>query len=66
MSFEESPGFSRGRGFKSGTVTYNTPTRGKNKIVDIIISIEKAEKIITDDEMFEIFRPIAVQKKLTE
>jgi len=53
-------------GMISGTVTYNTPSRGKNKLVEIIISSEKAEKIITDDERFEIFRPIAVQKKLSD
>lgn len=53
-------------GMISGTVTYNTPSRGKNKVVEIIISPEKAEKIITDDELFEIFRPIAVQKKLSD
>ena len=52
-------------GMISGMVTYNTPTRGKNKVVEIIISPEKAEKIITDDEMFEIFRPVTVQKKLS-
>ncbi len=53
-------------GMISGTVTYNSPTRGKNKMVEIIISIEKAEKIITDDEMFAMFKPIVTQKKLSE
>ncbi len=53
-------------GMIDGTITFNTQSKGKKKVVEIIISPEKAEKIITDDETFEIFRPVAVQKKLSD
>lgn len=53
-------------GMIRGTITYNIQSKGKKKTVEVIISPEKAEKIITDDEMFEIFRPVVVQKKLSE
>ncbi len=53
-------------GMIDGIVYINTNSKkGKKKVVEIIISPEKAEKIITDDETFEIFRPVAVQKKLS-
>jgi len=51
-------------GMINGTITFNIQSKGKKKVVEIIISSEKAEKIITDDEMFEMFRPVVVQKKL--
>lgn len=53
-------------GMISGIISYNKPYEGKNKVVEIIISPQKAEKVITDDEMFEIFRPVVVQKKLSD
>ncbi len=53
-------------GMIDGTITFNTQSKGKKKVVEIIISPEKAEKIITDDERFEILRPVAVQKKLSD
>jgi len=43
----------------------NNSKKGKKKVVEIIVSPEKAEKIITEDETFEIFRPAVVQKKLS-
>jgi cell division control protein 6 len=48
------------------TKTITVPTRGKKKIIEIMIPVEKAEEIITSDEVFIQFRPEIVQMKLSD
>lgn len=55
-------------GMLNNTITYtktsNVPTRGKKKIIDVTISLERAEEIITGDDIFSSFKPEIIQTKL--
>jgi archaeal cell division control protein 6 len=55
-------------GMLNNTITYtktaNVPSRGKKKLIEITISLERAEEIITGDEVFSSFKPEIVQTKL--
>lgn len=54
-------------GMLNNTITYtktaNVPSRGKKKIIEIIISLERAEEIITSDDVFSSFKPEIIQTK---